>query len=56
MNFYTIFFFVAIILAIGVGQSDAGWLKKIGKKIERVGQHTEMPPFKLWELLNMPPM
>ncbi|BFF93119.1 cecropin-A2 [Drosophila madeirensis] len=40
MNFYTIFFFVAIILAIGVGQSDAGWLKKIGKKIERVGQHT----------------
>ncbi|XP_062125686.1 cecropin-C-like [Drosophila sulfurigaster albostrigata] len=40
MNFYKIFIFVALILAISVGQSDAGWLKKLGKKIERIGQHT----------------
>ncbi|KRG01066.1 cecropin-2 [Drosophila mojavensis] len=40
MNFYKIFTFVALILAISMGQSEAGWLKKIGKKIERVGQHT----------------
>ncbi|XP_017058154.1 cecropin-C-like [Drosophila ficusphila] len=40
MNFYKIFVFVALILAISVGQSEAGWLKKLGKRIERVGQHT----------------
>nr|BAA28742.1 cecropin A2 [Drosophila melanogaster] len=40
MNLYNIFVFVALILAITIGQSEAGWLKKIGKKIERVGQHT----------------
>ncbi|XP_023176533.1 cecropin-1/3-like [Drosophila hydei] len=40
MNFYKIFIFVALILAISMGQSEAGWLKKIGKKIERIGQHT----------------
>ncbi|EDW59218.2 Cec2A [Drosophila virilis] len=40
MNFYKVFIFVALILAISLGQSEAGWLKKIGKKIERVGQHT----------------
>ncbi|XP_017058125.1 cecropin-C-like [Drosophila ficusphila] len=28
MNFYKIFVFVALILAISLGQSDAGWLKK----------------------------
>lgn len=33
MNFNKIFVFVALILAISLGQSDAGWLKKIGKKI-----------------------
>jgi len=33
MNFYNIFVFVALILAITIGQSEAGWLKKIGKKI-----------------------
>ncbi|BFF90081.1 cecropin-C [Drosophila madeirensis] len=40
MNFYKIFVFVALILAISVGQSEAGWLKKLGKRLERVGQHT----------------
>ncbi|KAH8311908.1 hypothetical protein KR044_008550 [Drosophila immigrans] len=40
MNFYNIFVFVALILAISVGQSEAGWLKKLGKRIERIGQHT----------------
>ncbi|EDW84436.1 uncharacterized protein Dwil_GK14124 [Drosophila willistoni] len=40
MNFYKIFIFVALILAISIGHSEAGWLKKIGKKIERIGQHT----------------
>ncbi|KAH8310582.1 hypothetical protein KR215_003977 [Drosophila sulfurigaster] len=40
MNFYKIFVFVALILAISVGQSEAGWLKKLGKRIERIGQHT----------------
>ncbi|XP_016985707.1 cecropin-2-like [Drosophila rhopaloa] len=40
MNFYKIFVFVALILAISIGQSDAGLLKKIGKKLERVAQHT----------------
>jgi len=33
MNFNQIFVFVALILAISLGQSEAGWLKKIGKKI-----------------------
>ncbi|TMW52729.1 hypothetical protein DOY81_002179 [Sarcophaga bullata] len=40
MHFNKVFVFVALILAIFAGQSQAGWLKKIGKKIERVGQHT----------------
>ncbi|KAH8268535.1 hypothetical protein KR026_008445 [Drosophila bipectinata] len=40
MNFFKIFVFVALILAVCLGQSEAGWLKKLGKKIERVGQHT----------------
>lgn len=33
MNFYKIFVFVALILAISFGQSEAGWLKKLGKRI-----------------------
>nr|ABB17292.1 cecropin [Musca domestica] len=40
MNFNKVFVFVALVLAVCIGQSEAGWLKKIGKKIERVGQHT----------------
>ncbi|XP_034116330.1 cecropin-C-like [Drosophila albomicans] len=40
MNFCKIFVFVALIMAISVGQSEAGWLKKLGKRIERIGQHT----------------
>ncbi|KAH8278568.1 hypothetical protein KR018_005324 [Drosophila ironensis] len=40
MNFKTIFVFIALILLISVGQSEAGWLRKLGKKIERIGQHT----------------
>ncbi|XP_037937203.1 sarcotoxin-1C-like [Teleopsis dalmanni] len=40
MNFYKIFLFVALVVfAFSMG-AEAGWLKKIGKKIERVGQHT----------------
>ncbi|CAD6992222.1 cecropin-1 [Ceratitis capitata] len=40
MNFNKVFILVAIVIAIFAGQTEAGWLKKIGKKIERVGQHT----------------
>ncbi|XP_053947429.1 sarcotoxin-1C-like [Anastrepha obliqua] len=40
MNFNKVFIFLAVMIAIFAGQTEAGWLKKIGKKIERVGQHT----------------
>ncbi|XP_046805511.1 sarcotoxin-1B-like [Lucilia cuprina] len=41
MNFDKVFIFVALTLTVFAGQSQAGWLKDIGKKIvERVGQHT----------------
>ncbi|XP_018802834.1 PREDICTED: cecropin-1-like [Bactrocera latifrons] len=40
MNFNKVFIFFAVMIAIFAGQAEAGWLKKIGKKIERVGQHT----------------
>ncbi|KAI8119592.1 hypothetical protein FF38_02146 [Lucilia cuprina] len=40
MNFNKFFVLFALIMVAFVGQSEAGWLKKIGKKIERVGQHT----------------
>lgn len=33
MKFCKVFIFVALILAVFVGQGEAGWLKKIGKKI-----------------------
>lgn len=33
MNFYKVFTFVALLMAILVGQSEAGWLKKLGKSI-----------------------
>ncbi|KAM7361495.1 sarcotoxin-1B-like [Cochliomyia hominivorax] len=40
MNFYKVFIFVALILAVFAGQSEAGWLSKIGKKYKNVGQNT----------------
>ncbi|CAD6992223.1 unnamed protein product [Ceratitis capitata] len=40
MNFNKVLVLFAVIFAIFAGQTEAGWLKKIGKKIERVGQHT----------------
>ncbi|XP_014088276.1 PREDICTED: cecropin-1-like [Bactrocera latifrons] len=40
MNFNKVFIFLAVVIAIFAGQTEAGWLKKIGKKVERVGQHT----------------
>jgi len=33
MNFNKIFVFVALILMISLGNSEAGWLRKLGKKI-----------------------
>ncbi|TMW52747.1 hypothetical protein DOY81_002197 [Sarcophaga bullata] len=39
-NFNKVFVFLAVLLVAFMGQSEAGWLRKIGKKIERVGQHT----------------
>ncbi|XP_005179719.1 sarcotoxin-1D-like [Musca domestica] len=38
MNFNNLF--VALVLAVCLGQSEAGWLKDFGRRIERVGQHT----------------
>ncbi|XP_004534335.1 cecropin-1-like [Ceratitis capitata] len=40
MNFNKFLILVVAVFAIFAGQSEAGWLKKIGKKVERVGQHT----------------
>ncbi|TMW52738.1 hypothetical protein DOY81_002188 [Sarcophaga bullata] len=40
MNFNKIFVFLAILLVAFIGQSEAGWLRKLGKRLERVGQHT----------------
>ncbi|XP_011178181.2 cecropin-1-like [Zeugodacus cucurbitae] len=40
MNFNKVFIFLAVVIVIFAGQTEAGWLKKIGKKVERVGQHT----------------
>ncbi|XP_013106070.2 sarcotoxin-1C [Stomoxys calcitrans] len=40
MQFNKLFIVVALIMAVFMGQGQAGWLKKVGKKIERVGQHT----------------
>lgn len=44
MNFNQIFVFVALIMAICLGQSEAGWLKKIGKKL--------VSPLKSWTLFT----
>ncbi|XP_013106064.1 sarcotoxin-1D-like [Stomoxys calcitrans] len=40
MKLINIVIFVALLLAVFAGQGEAGWLKKFGKKIERVGKHT----------------
>ncbi|KAM7363051.1 cecropin-2-like [Cochliomyia hominivorax] len=40
MNLSKMFVLFAIVLMTFMGQGEAGWLRKIGKKIERVGQHT----------------
>ncbi|XP_075144599.1 cecropin-2-like [Haematobia irritans] len=40
MNFNKAFVLFATIMAVFMGQSEAGWLKTIGKKIERAGQNT----------------
>uniref|UniRef100_A0A1I8P1X9 Uncharacterized protein n=1 Tax=Stomoxys calcitrans TaxID=35570 RepID=A0A1I8P1X9_STOCA len=40
MQFKKVLVVVALIMAVLMGQGQAGWLKKVGKKIERVGQHT----------------
>ncbi|XP_039970490.1 sarcotoxin-1B-like [Bactrocera tryoni] len=39
MNFNKVFIFLVLLVAIFAGQTEAGWLKKIGKKIERAGKH-----------------
>uniref|UniRef100_A0A1A9VPX2 Uncharacterized protein n=1 Tax=Glossina austeni TaxID=7395 RepID=A0A1A9VPX2_GLOAU len=38
MNFSKLFVLVVLLLALSMGQSEAGFLKKIGKKIERAGR------------------
>ncbi|XP_037707312.1 sarcotoxin-1C-like [Drosophila subpulchrella] len=40
MNFNKIFVLVALILVINLESFKADWLKKLGKKIKRIGQHT----------------
>nr|QQV39149.1 cecropin A-like 8 [Musca domestica] len=40
MNFNKLFAVVVLVLAVCLGQSEAGWLGGFGKRIERVGQHT----------------
>ncbi|XP_005179718.1 sarcotoxin-1D [Musca domestica] len=40
MNFNKLFAVVLLVLAVCLGQSEAGWLRDFGKRIERVGQHT----------------
>nr|ACD81810.1 IP21350p [Drosophila melanogaster] len=56
MNFYNIFVFVALILAITIGQSEAGWLKKIGRKSNVLVSTLATPQSRDWESLNRPPM
>ncbi|XP_058127228.1 cecropin-A-like [Anopheles ziemanni] len=38
MNFNKIFVFVLLAALVLVGQTEAGWLKKLGKKIEGAGK------------------
>ncbi|XP_030559338.1 cecropin-C-like [Drosophila novamexicana] len=39
MNFYKIFIFVVLLLAICMGQAKADFWKRLGKRIERIGQN-----------------
>ncbi|XP_055906479.1 cecropin-2-like [Eupeodes corollae] len=39
MNFTKVFLLVAVIFAIFAGRTEAGWLKKFGKRLERTGQN-----------------
>ncbi|EDV93166.1 cecropin-C [Drosophila grimshawi] len=39
MNIYKVFIFVVLILAIAMGQAKADFWKRLGKRIERIGQH-----------------
>ncbi|XP_055853637.1 sarcotoxin-1B-like [Episyrphus balteatus] len=39
MNFSKVFIFVAFVLAVFAGQTEGGWLKKIGKRLERTVQN-----------------
>ncbi|TMW52752.1 hypothetical protein DOY81_002202 [Sarcophaga bullata] len=40
MNFNKVFTLFVLILFGFAGQSEAGWLRDFGKRIERVGQNT----------------
>ncbi|XP_023176553.1 cecropin-C-like [Drosophila hydei] len=39
MNFHKIFIFALLIFAICMGQAKADFWKRLGKRIERIGQH-----------------
>ncbi|XP_055853638.1 cecropin-1-like [Episyrphus balteatus] len=39
MNFAKGFLLFIVVLAVFAGQTEAGWLKKIGKRLERTGQN-----------------
>lgn len=36
MNFLKVFIFVAFVFAVFAAQTEAGWLKKIGKRLVRI--------------------
>uniref|UniRef100_A0A2Y9D4S4 Uncharacterized protein n=1 Tax=Stomoxys calcitrans TaxID=35570 RepID=A0A2Y9D4S4_STOCA len=40
MNFNKFFILIAFVFAVFVAQTEAGWLKKLGKQIGRIGQQT----------------
>ncbi|XP_075150420.1 sarcotoxin-1B-like [Haematobia irritans] len=50
MNFKKIFIFLAIVLTVFVVQGEAGLLRKIDKKIERIGQHTRDASIKIIDI------
>ncbi|XP_062535084.1 cecropin-A1-like [Armigeres subalbatus] len=39
MNFNKLFAFVLLVALVFLGQTEAGGLKKLGKKLERIGKH-----------------